>query len=137
MKSVPVIVEKNINNVAYYLCKMMTPKEFLKFKYEIDTEKWVFEMDMLHPTFVAIAMEEYLDYVLLCNDIKERDPDTALHEYKIKLMEDIKLGFDLCSDTSAFCLGYRNLCDKIRREKENKPIDRSISPIKPYTDNNE
>lgn len=53
-------------------------------------------------------------------------------ERKIQLLEQVKLGFDICSDTSAFCLGYRNLVDRIRREKENKPIDKSISPLKPY-----
>jgi len=53
-------------------------------------------------------------------------------EYRLELLEEIKFGFDICSDTSAFCLGYRNLVDRIRREKENNPIDKSISPIKPY-----
>jgi hypothetical protein len=59
----------------------------------------------------------------------------ALEEYKLELLNDIKLSFDICSDTSAFCLGYRNLVDRIRREKENQPIDKSISPIKkdPWT----
>jgi len=56
-------------------------------------------------------------------------------QYKIKILEDVKFSFDICSDTSAFCLGYRNLVDRIRREKENQPIDKSISPIKkdPWT----
>jgi hypothetical protein len=54
------------------------------------------------------------------------------HRYRLELLEDIKFGFDICSDTSAFCLGYRNLVERIRREKENKPIAKSISPIKPY-----
>jgi hypothetical protein len=58
-------------------------------------------------------------------------------QYRISILEEVELGFRLCSDTSAFCLGYRNLVDKIRREKANQPIDKSISPIKPYTDNNE
>jgi hypothetical protein len=53
-------------------------------------------------------------------------------QYKIKILENVKFGFDICSDTSAFCLGYRNLVDRIRREKENQPIDKSISPINPY-----
>ena len=54
----------------------------------------------------------------------------AMEEYKIQILEEVKFGFDICSDTSAFCLGYRNLVEKIRREKENQPIDKSISPIK-------
>ena len=58
--------------------------------------------------------------------------DELEHRFKLELLEDIKFGFDLCSDTSAFCLGYRNLVRQIEREKENKPIDKSISPIKPY-----
>lgn len=56
----------------------------------------------------------------------------AMAEYKLEILEDVKLGFDICSDSSTFCLGYRNLVDRIRREKENKPIDKSINPIKPY-----
>lgn len=56
----------------------------------------------------------------------------AMEEYKLELLDDIKFSFDICSDTSAFCLGYRNLVERIRREKENKPIDKSISPVKPY-----
>lgn len=67
---------------------------------------------------IEFAAEEYAE------NIKQ--------EYRLELLEEIKLGFDICSDTSAFCLGYRNLVDRIRREKENKPIDKSISPIKPY-----
>ena len=63
----------------------------------------------------------------------------AMDEYRLKILEEVKFGFDICSDMSTGCLGYRNLVDRIRREKENKPIDKSISPIKPYpyTDNNE
>lgn len=67
---------------------------------------------------IEFAAEEYAE------NIKQ--------EYRLELLEEIKLGFDICSDTSAFCLGYRNLVDRIRREKENKPIDKSISPIKPH-----
>jgi hypothetical protein len=53
-------------------------------------------------------------------------------ERKIELLEEVKIGFDLCSDYSTMCLGYRNLVDRIKREKENKPIDKSINPVKPY-----
>jgi hypothetical protein len=53
----------------------------------------------------------------------------AMEEYKLEILYDIKLGFDICSDTSAFCLGYRNLVERIRREEKNQPIDKSISPI--------
>lgn len=67
---------------------------------------------------IEFAAEEYAE------NIKQ--------EYRLELLEEIKLGFDICSDTSAFCLGYRNLVDRIRREKENKPIDKTISPIKPH-----
>jgi hypothetical protein len=67
---------------------------------------------------IDFAVDEYVE------DVKR--------EYRLELLEEIKLGFDICSDTSAFCLGYRNLVDRIRREKENNPIDKSISPIKPY-----
>ncbi len=53
---------------------------------------------------------------------------------KIEFLEQIKIGFDICSDNSTFCLGYRNLVDRIRREKENiekiQTIDRSINPLK-------
>jgi hypothetical protein len=63
--------------------------------------------------------------------------DEYARQYRISILEEVKLGFDICSDTSAFCLGYRNLVDKIRREKANQPIDKSISPIKPYIDNDE
>lgn len=62
----------------------------------------------------------------------EEYAENIKQEYRLELLEEIKFGFDICSDTSAFCLGYRNLVDRIRREKENKPIDKSISPIKPY-----
>jgi len=60
-------------------------------------------------------------------------------QYRISILEEVQFGFSICSDTSAFCLGYRNLVERIRREKENQPIDKSISPIKPYdyTDNDE
>lgn len=58
--------------------------------------------------------------------------ESLKHEYKIQILEEIQFRFKLCSDTSAFCLGYRNLVEQIRREKENQPIDKSISPIKPY-----
>jgi len=54
------------------------------------------------------------------------------HEYKVQILEEVKFGFDLCSDLSTMCLGYRNLVERIRREKENKPIDKTISPVKPY-----
>jgi hypothetical protein len=63
--------------------------------------------------------------------------DEYARQYRISILEEVKLGFDICSDTSAFCLGYRNLVDKIRREKANQPIDKSISPIKPYNNNDE
>lgn len=56
-----------------------------------------------------------------------------LDEYRLKILEDVKIGFDIYSDHSTMCLGYRNLIDRIRREKENKPIDKSISPIKKNT----
>jgi hypothetical protein len=52
--------------------------------------------------------------------------------YKLQVLDDVKFGFDLCSDASTHCIGYRNLIERIKREKENKPIDKSISPIKPY-----
>ena len=52
--------------------------------------------------------------------------------YKLEILEDVKFGFDICSDHSTGCLGYRNLVERIRREKENQPIDESISPVKPY-----
>ena len=51
-------------------------------------------------------------------------------EYRLELLQEVKTGFDICSDISAFCLGYRNLVERIRREKENQPIDKTISPIK-------
>lgn len=58
---------------------------------------------------------------------------------KVKFLEDVKFGFDICSDHSTICLGYRNLVETIRREKENidevQHIDKSKSPLKPY--NNE
>jgi hypothetical protein len=56
----------------------------------------------------------------------------AMDEYRLQILEEVKLSFDICSDTSAFCLGYRNLVERIRREKENKPMDKSISAVKPY-----
>jgi hypothetical protein len=64
------------------------------------------------------ASEEYLE--------------SLKQDYKVKLLEEVKLGFDICSDYSTACLGYRNLVERIRREKENKPIDKSISAVKPY-----
>ena len=55
---------------------------------------------------------------------------------KVEFLEQVKIGFDICSDYSTLCLGYRNLVDRIRREKENiektQIIDKTISPIKPY-----
>lgn len=108
----------------------MTPKEFLKHQYGIDTDKQVDEKGMIHPTFLSVVMQEYVDYISAYKAMEKSDE--VIHNYKLKILEDIKLGFDLCSDTSAFCLGYRNLVDEIRRFKENKPIDKSISPVKPY-----
>jgi len=58
--------------------------------------------------------------------------ESLKQDYKILLLEEVKFGFDICSDHSTICLGYRNLVERIRREKENKPIDKSISPVKPY-----
>jgi hypothetical protein len=78
-------------------------------------------------------------YRLLADDMGEYIVKSAalkaMEEYKLEVLDDIKLGFDICSDNSTICLGYRNLVDRIRREKENKPIDKSISPIKknPWT----
>ena len=62
----------------------------------------------------------------------EEYAESLNQDYKIKLLEEVKFGFDICSDHSTICLGYRNLVERIRREKENKPIDKSISPVKPY-----
>lgn len=45
-----------------------------------------------------------------------------LQHYKVSLLEEVKFGFDICSDNSTNCLGYRNLVDRIRREKANEPI---------------
>jgi len=50
--------------------------------------------------------------------------DEYVREYRIELLEEIKFGFDICSDTSAFCLGYRNLVDRIKREKANEKPDK-------------
>jgi hypothetical protein len=104
---------------------MMTPKEFLEFQYGIDISKKIDEKGFIHPTFLSVVMRDYTDYVLLnkVTEMNQKDPDEAIREYRLKLLEDVKFGFDICSDTSAFCLGFR-------REKENKPIDKSISPIK-------
>lgn len=74
---------------------------------------------------------KHVDYKCLNYDGYTEDVLKAMDEYRLEILEEVKIGFDLCSDTSAFCLGYRNLVDRIRREKENKPIDKSISPIKP------
>ena len=73
-------------------------------------------------------------YRLLADDMGEYIVKSAalkaMDEYRLQILEEVKLGFDICSDTSAFCLGYRNLVERIRREKANEPIDKSISPIK-------
>jgi hypothetical protein len=75
---------------------------------------------------------KHVDYKCLNYDGYTEDVLKAMDEYRLEILEEVKLGFDLCSDTSAFCLGYRNLVERIRREKENQPIDKSISPVKPY-----
>jgi hypothetical protein len=103
---------------------MMTPEKFLKERYEIDVDK----KTMYHSVFLPLVMREYAEYVELYKTMKESDE--IIHDYRLKLLEEVKNGFDLCSDTSAFCLGYKNLVERIRREKENQPIDKSISPIK-------
>lgn len=107
----------------------MTPKEFLEFQYGIDLTD---EKKLIHPVFLTTLMEEYAKHILLSKvmDDSEKNPDEAIRKYRLELLEEVKFGFDLCSDTSAFCLGYRNLVERIRREKENQPIDKSISPIK-------
>jgi hypothetical protein len=113
---------------------MMTPKEFLEFQYGIDLGDKMDEKGLIHPTFLTVVMEEYAKHILLskATEVSNKNPDDAIREYRLKLLEEIKFGFDICSDTSAFCLGYRNLCDRIKREQANEPIDKSISPIKPY-----
>jgi hypothetical protein len=58
--------------------------------------------------------------------------ESLKHDYKLQILEEVRFGFSLCSDHSTICLGYRNLLEEIRREKENKPIDKTISPVKPY-----
>jgi hypothetical protein len=120
---------------------MMTPKEFLEFQYGINLDDQIDEKRLIHPTFLANVMREYAEHVLLSKvtEATQKDPDNAIREYRLKLLEDVKFGFDICSDMSTGCLGYRNLVERIKREKENKPIDKSISPIKPYpyTDNDE
>ncbi len=55
-------------------------------------------------------------------------------EYRLEVLESVKLGFDICSDHSTFCLGYRNLCDRIRREKSHEPLDKNISAVKSITE---
>lgn len=118
---------------------MMTPAEFLKFQYGIDLWDKMNDKALIHPAFLNMVMEEYVKHVLLSKitEVSNKNPDDAIREYRLKLLEEIKIEFDICSDMSTSCLGYRNLCDRIRREIENKPIDKSISPIKPYTDINE
>lgn len=77
---------------------------------------------------------KHVDYKCFEYDGYTDDALKAMDEYKLQILEEIKFSFDICSDYSTQCLGYRNLVDRIRREKENKPIDKSISPIKknPY-----
>ena len=105
---------------------MMTPKEFLAFQYGIDLDGYMDEKSLIHPTFLAMVMKEYSEHVLLskATEVNQKDPDEAIREYRLKLLEDVKLGFDLCSDHSTICLGYRNLCDRIRREKSNEKPDK-------------
>lgn len=58
-----------------------------------------------------------------------------LDKYRLVILEDVKLGFDICSDFSTQCLGYRNLVDRIVREKENeKPTVFPVlnSPYNPF-----
>jgi hypothetical protein len=52
-----------------------------------------------------------------------------IQQYRLALLEEVKFGFDLCSDTSASCLGYKNLVDRIRREKANEPIQTFPEPV--------
>jgi hypothetical protein len=43
---------------------------------------------------------------------------------KVQLLEEVKIGFDVCSDMSTFCLGYRNLVKEIESLKTKR--DNSI-----------
>jgi hypothetical protein len=117
----------------------MTPEEFLEFQYGINIKEDIDEKKLIHPLFLKTVMEEYAKHVLLSKIMDEtaKDADEAIRKYRLEVLEDVKFGFDICSDMSTNCLGYRNLCDRIRREIENKPIDKSIKAAEPFTDNDE
>lgn len=80
-------------------------------------------------------MDEYAKELNM-NDIPDfwitEQVEEITQRYKLEILEQVKFGFDICSDHSTGCLGYRNLVREIERQKENKPIDKSISPVKPY-----
>ena len=56
------------------------------------------------------------------NGVLFKDFAELLDEYRLKILEEVKFGFDLCSDTSTQCLGYRNLVDRINREKSHEKV---------------
>ncbi len=78
-------------------------------------------------TKIAEDILDVIDYQLSeghVNRVKE-----LIQQYRLTLLEEVKFGFDIHSDDSTLCLGYRNLCDKIRREKTNEPIHTFPEPI--------
>jgi hypothetical protein len=82
-------------------------------------------------------LKEKIEYYGRTEAAYEFAAEEYIRQAKITILESVKFSFDICSDYSTHCLGYRNLVERIRRETENQPIDKSISPIKPYMDNNE
>lgn len=86
-------------------------KKILTEKYQIDFNSDWFDDNTL--TLVDEVMEASLEYAQQKQDKQE-----------LEILKQVKFGFDICSDHSTQCLGYRNLCIKINDlEQPTPPIE--------------
>jgi hypothetical protein len=82
-------------------------KDAILFGYNLRANRSMAQLDV-----ISYNLEVFIDEYLSTHPLQEKPSD------ELRIMEEIKFGFDICSDNSSFCLGYRNLVKKIESLKD-------------------
>ena len=66
----------------------------------------------LLPLTIVDAMEEYADQYT-CDETRLRQSQEDIKKLKLEILESVKLTFEIHSDYSTTCNGYKSLCNQI------------------------
>jgi hypothetical protein len=102
---------------------MITKEDIFNFHWNIASGKQADDVIRNHMKWVFNAMEEYKNQWI--QDSKDGDrADTPPHMADLTTLKRVKDVFDVCSDHSAFCNGYRwlsNMIDELESKAPSPP----------------